>query len=238
MKAPRYFLLQQNLKKQILSGFYKDGDLLPSENELSNYHKITRSTVRQALDNLVKEGYIIKRKGKGSIVRNKKTSLGLLSVKGFSDVVKGKKYEVRSEILEKPSIVPWPENFFYSVSNIEKQSGCIYLKRLRYVQDDPVMLEYTYLPDLNLPDFCQNPMVNSSLFDTLTKRYHVEILDVEQDLRAVLADNETARYLQIKANAPVLHVLLKFITDQPELKIYSQLLCNTEKYSVGNVPDE
>ena len=238
MKSPRYWQLQQDLKKQILSGVYKDGDLLPSENELSNDHNLTRSTVRQALDKLVKEGYITKRKGKGSIVRNRKTSLGLLSIKGFSDVVRGKKYEEKSVILKKPSLKPWPEDFFYSVSDPEKKARCIYFKRLRYVQDDPVMLEFTYLPNLNLPHFCENPMINGSLFDTLHIKYQVEILDVEQDLRAVEADHETSKHLNMATKAPILYIILKFITDRPELNIYSKLLCNTTKYSVGNLIDE
>ncbi|MGK7397129.1 MAG: GntR family transcriptional regulator [Candidatus Cyclobacteriaceae bacterium M3_2C_046] len=238
MEAPRYKQLQNNLKKQILSGIYKDGDLLPSENELSQIHQITRSTVRQALNELVREGYIIKRKGKGSIVRNRKTSLGLLSIKGFSDVVKGKKHTVNTTMLESPQLMAWPEDFFYPLNSLEQGSGCIYFKRLRCVEEDPVMLEYTYLPNFNLPQFCNKPLVNGSLFQTLNVNYQVEVVHVEQDLRALSADPETAGYLQINSGNPILHIILKFVTNRPELNIYSTLLCNTATYSIGNLLDE
>ena len=60
---------------------------MPSENDLSHQFKITRATVRQALEELVKEGYIEKRQGKGSVVISDRKTLGLLSFKGFSEVL-------------------------------------------------------------------------------------------------------------------------------------------------------
>ena len=84
METIPYKNLQEILKRQILSGVFKEGDLLPSEYDLTSIHKLHRSTVRKALDELVKDGYILKKKGKGSIVNKKSNSLGLLSIQGFS----------------------------------------------------------------------------------------------------------------------------------------------------------
>jgi DNA-binding GntR family transcriptional regulator len=54
----------ESLRHQIISGIYQQDDLLPSENQLADLHQITRMTVRQALNELVKDGYIRKQKGK------------------------------------------------------------------------------------------------------------------------------------------------------------------------------
>jgi GntR family transcriptional regulator/GntR family frlABCD operon transcriptional regulator len=84
---PLYRQVQQNIKSQILSGIYSEGDLLPSENELQQLHSVNRSVIRQALDLLMKEGYIVKKQGKGSIVAKiQRRTLGLLSIKGFSQI--------------------------------------------------------------------------------------------------------------------------------------------------------
>ena len=64
MELALYRKLQNDIKSLILSGIYKEGDLLPSEHELRAIHDVTRTTVRQALDELVKEGYIVKIHGK------------------------------------------------------------------------------------------------------------------------------------------------------------------------------
>ena len=63
MNIPLYKKLHLILREHIITGLYKEGDILPSENELCITHHVTRPTVRQALDELVREGYIRKHKG-------------------------------------------------------------------------------------------------------------------------------------------------------------------------------
>jgi DNA-binding GntR family transcriptional regulator len=233
---PLYRKLQNNLKTQIIAGVYREGDLLPSESELQQQYGVTRSTVRQALGELVREGYINKQQGKGSIVMKRlRRTLGVLSVKGFSEIVSEKKLAVSTVMIQKPSIAAWDEAFFYPINDLEQKAGCIYLKRLRCVEDEPVMLETTFIPNLNLPKFCSRPFVKGSLFETLNVNYSIEITRVEQDLRSVLADPESAGFLGIKEGSPLLLIYLKFHTNREHLSVYSSLLCNTEKYSIGNI---
>ena len=233
---PLYRKLQNNLKTQIIAGVYREGDLLPSESELQQQYGVTRSTVRQALGELVREGYISKQQGKGSIVMKRlRRTLGVLSVKGFSEIVSEKKLAVSTVMIQKPSIAAWDESFFYPINDLEQKAGCIYLKRLRRVEDEPVMLETTFIPNLNLPKFCSRPFVKGSLFETLNVNYSIEITRVEQDLRSVLADPESAGFLGIKEGSPLLLIYLKFHTNREHLSVYSSLLCNTEKYSIGNI---
>ena len=231
--APHYRRLQETLKKQILEGVYQEGDLLPSEYELCALHGVARSTVRHALSELVKEGYIFKKKGKGSIVSAKRRSLGLLSFRGFSEVVNREDRKVKTIMLKQPYLGFWDVPFFYPLSDLEQAAGCISLKRLRYANEDPVMLEYTFVPNLNLPRFCSKPLVNGSLFDTLHIRYEVEVNRVDQDVKAIAADAKTASYLQIHQGAPILHIHRKYGTTRADLSIYSSLFCNTDKYAIG-----
>jgi DNA-binding GntR family transcriptional regulator len=231
-----YRRLQNNLKAQIIAGVYAAGDLLPSESELKQIHGVTRSTVRQALGELVREGYIQKKQGKGSIVmKRQRRTLGVLSVKGFSQIVSEKKLSVSTIMLQEPVVTRWDESFFYPIEDPEMKSGCIYLKRLRCVEKEAVMLEKTYLPNMNLPGFCSRPFVNGSLFETLNVNYSIEITRVEQDLRAVPADEEVAAYLRIYPGSPLLLIYLKFHTSRPPMAVYSSLWCNTDKYSIGNI---
>jgi GntR family transcriptional regulator/GntR family frlABCD operon transcriptional regulator len=235
MDSVLYKKLHSDLKSRIISGIYKEEDILPSEHELRRTYSVTRTTVRQALDELVKEGYITKKQGKGSIVcKRQRRTLGLLSVKGFSQVVSENRQSVKTIMIDHPVISKWPDPFFYNLDEIEKE-GCIYLKRLRCVIEEPVMLETSYIPNIGLPGFCDVPFVNGSLFETLNVNYHIEITNVEQDLRAVLADEETAGYFSVPVNSPILHIYLKFFTNYPHVSIYSSLLCNTANYSIGNI---
>lgn len=83
-KIPLHSQLAEELEKQIISGKYKPGDMIPSENELAALHKISRPTVRQAFSELVTKGLLKKVKGKGTFVSdfNKITSID--HTKGFA----------------------------------------------------------------------------------------------------------------------------------------------------------
>lgn len=231
---PHYIKLYNNLKRQIIHGIFSEGALLPSENELRISENVARSTVRQALNELVKDGYITKKKGLGSIVNSRVKSLGLLSFKGFSDVVGETNRNVKTSIITPPAIIDWEQPFFYQLNKKELSAGCIYVERIRFVNEDQVMLEQTYIPNINLQQFCEQDFINGSLFRTLSITYHIEINDLVQDLRAIEADNRVARYLNLSAGAPVLHIYRKYITNREDLRIYSSLFCNTKKYAIGS----
>jgi len=233
-KKPQYQILKNDLRSQILSGVLKEGDILPSENELTAKYKVTRSTVRKALDLLVNDGYIIKKQGKGSIVKLQRHSLGLLSFRGFSDVLGNKKLKISTVLLQEPVLIHWPENFFYSLSGEELAVKTYFISRLRFVNEDSVMLEYTYIPNIGLDNFLSVPLVNNSLFQTLRKRYRIDINNVSQDLHAISANEEVASLLDYYPGAPVIHLYRKYTTSKSDLKIYSSLYCNTDKYFLSN----
>ena len=89
-----YIKVQKELKKKIVRGEYSDGDLLPSENKLSEHYGLSRMTIRHALKDLENEGLISRHKGKGSIVESKQRSIELLSIKGFTEIMKGKEVDI------------------------------------------------------------------------------------------------------------------------------------------------
>ena len=82
---PRHRRLYELLRKHITDGVYREGDLLPSENELCQLYGMTRPTVRQALSTLANDGYIRRYQGKGSIVHELPREIGILSVSGTLD---------------------------------------------------------------------------------------------------------------------------------------------------------
>lgn len=234
METFKYKELQQLLKSQIIKGIYKDGDLLPSENELSSAHDINRMTVRQALQKMEDDGYIIKRKGKGSIVNLKKKRLGLLSFKGFSEVISHTDKKVSNQILEGPVLQNWPDDFFYSLLDTESEAGCIFLHRLRLINQLPIMLEHTYIPNLDLPNFTNKELTNDSLFTTLALNYDIEIISMDQEVRAIKADEEMATFLEIGIGEPILHAYRKYGTSRKDLFVYSSLFFNTDSYAIGS----
>lgn len=228
--VPRYKSLYGILRKHINEGVYQEGDLLPSENELCNIYGLTRPTVRQALSALVQDGYISKQQGKGSTVNKMPPGIGILSISGTTSALKNK--NLKTLILEKPGIIPWPDNFFFPLMELEIESGCIYMVRLRLLDDIPVFYDINYIPAVNLPRFTARNFRDRSLFEILRKAYQVEIKGGEQRIRAIEADDKIGNCLNVKTGHPVLHMERRMTTNRTGLNIYSSIYCNTAEYSI------
>jgi DNA-binding GntR family transcriptional regulator len=227
---PQYRQLYEDLRKQIIDGIYKNGDLLPSENALCSQYGTTRQTVRQALDALLHEGMIRKHQGKGSIVTGPPKGIGILSISGTTSALG--MHNLKTRILSKPVVIPWPEDFMFSLSEEMKMSGCIYLERLRLVDDIPVFYDLNYLPNINLPRFCSRKFENRSLFDILRRAYRIEVTSGEQRIRAVQADDIIQRFLDLPPGHPVLHLQRKLETNRPVYYFFSSIYCNTVEHAL------
>ncbi len=227
---PRYRRLYEILRRHILDGVYNEGDLLPSENELCRIYGMTRPTVRQALSTMANDGLIRKYQGKGSIVHQMPRDIGILSVSGTTSAVGDR--NLKTKIIKKPVLIPWPGNFMFPVSELENESGCIYMARLRLLEDVPIFYDISYIGNINLPRITSRQFENRSLFQILRDSYHVEIRGGEQRLKAIPANSKISRFLKLEKNQPVLHLERKMETNISGLFIYSSIFCNTEKYSI------
>lgn len=229
-KIPQYKKVYELLRRHIEEGIYKEGDLLPSENDLCKTYKLTRPTVRHALDALVNEGYISKQQGKGSIVHRLPQGIGILSVSGTTSAV-GKSH-LKTEIIQPPLVRQWDEPFMFALSDIEKESGCIHLERLRLYDEDPIFYDVNYLPNINLSRFTSRNLENKSLFDVLRQHYGIEIKGGEQRLRSIKASGEIRNHLKVRRGHPILHLERKMITSRHGFYVYSSIYCNTEEHAI------
>ncbi|KPL25787.1 MAG: GntR family transcriptional regulator [Bacteroides sp. SM1_62] len=229
-QLPRYRELYEQLRRHIEDGIYGPGDLLPSENELCAVNQVTRPTVRRALDLLANEGYIKKHQGLGSVVQNPPKGIGILSFSGTTSAI-GKE-NLKTDAIVKPYVRPWPDHFIFDLTDIERESGCIYFERLRYVNDIPVFYDLSYLPNINLPRFTSRNLNNASLFDILREHYRIEIKGGMQYIEAIPATENCQRHLGVEPDRPILKLQRKLTTNRLDYYVYSILFCNTEEHSL------
>ncbi len=231
MTELKYISVQNFLKEQIQQGIFRVGDFLPSENELCKRFSITRTTARKALDELLKENFIEKQHGKGSRVIERRKSIGLLTVKGFSEVV-GK--NVKTIFLQKPVQQKCESGIVKLFKDENRTSDCWFFERLRYVGKTPVMIEKNWFSATALPNFADASFIENSFFKTLSHKYFIEIIGSSQEIRAEFANEKVSELLHIETHSPVLHISVQFKTSNENLTIYSELYCNTKEYPIGN----
>jgi len=227
---PQHRRLYEILRRHITEGVYMEGDLLPSENELCQLYGMTRPTVRQSLASLANDGYIRKHQGKGSIVQMSHRDIGILSVSGTTSAVGSR--NLRTRIIVKPSLRSWPEDFMFPLSELEIESGCIYMERLRLLDEVPIFYDISYIANINLPRITARQFEDRSLFAILREHYNVEIKGGEQRIRAITPSRKVSRFLRIEKGQPLLHLERKIETSVNSLFLYSSIFCNTGKYSI------
>lgn len=227
-KIPQHRKMYELLRKHIVEGVYPEGSLLPSENDLCITHEVTRPTVRQALSRLASEGYILKHQGKGSIVRSLPKGIGILSLQGTTSGVG--KHNLETQPVGKPKIMKWPDAFSFELSELELESGCIVLERTRIVDGSPVLYDVSYIPNINLPRFTHKNFENKSLFDVMRSAYDIEVIGGNQNIMAIRATKEIAKFLHINEGDPVLKLERKMETNRSNYSFYSSIYCNTNNF--------
>ena len=229
-EAPQYRKLYEKLRKLIEDGSYERGDMLPSENELCAAHNLTRPTVRNALDMLVNDGFIIRHQGKGSIVQGQPKGIGILSLSGTTSAI-GQDI-LTTRIIVKPEIRSWEQAFGYEINERDKSVGCIYLERLRLINEVPVFYDITMIPNLNLPRFTSRSFENKSLFEILRMNYQIQVKGGEQNILAIQADERIQEHFGVKKMHPILRLDRKMDTNRVGFSFFSQIYCNTRDYSL------
>lgn len=225
---PQYRQLYEQLKQSIQDGSYAPGDLLPSENELCRTHELTRPTVRQSLGELVRDGYIKKVRGKGSIVQQPKTGIGILNIRGTTDSLPAGR--LRTRVIDSPVARPWPQETDFPLSCEDRDGGSVYLSRLRLLDDRPVFYEETFLPAGHLPGFTDHDFNDRSLFGLLLKFYNLRITGGRQRIRAIKARGRPCELLGVKSGTPIVYLNKRYETSRPDFHFYTSVWCQTEHH--------
>jgi DNA-binding GntR family transcriptional regulator len=227
---PLHKKVYELLRRHIIEGVYVEGDLLPSEMELCRLHNATRPTIRKALDRLATEGIIYKQQGKGSIVKGTPKGVGILSIKSTTSAIGNE--NLTTKTIVKPQIRRWTKAFSFELTELEKEVGCIYFERLRYVNEKPVFFDITMIPNINLPRFVSRSHEIKSLFDLLRERYGIDVTGGEQKIMAVNATETLMSYFELKTSTPIIQLDRKLMTNKNSFCFYSQVFCNAQEYSL------
>lgn len=199
---PLYHQLQQILRSQLADRAWKVGEQLPSEHELCRRHGVTRPTVRQALEGLVREGLVCKRRGKGAYVNEPPRPVGIFSLTGTSDALTAQTLKVETRVL-RIEIIPFCE--FAEAS--APSGGWLKLERVRQVNKKPAFFEHTWLRATLVPKMDRINLNNQSLFHTLFNKYRLRVNGGRQRFSAVKASRSLAEALKVQRGAPLLRVL-------------------------------
>lgn len=200
--------------RDILIGLIKDKKLLPnqripSENQISTAFNISRMTVRQAIRELVKEGYIHIKRGEGTFVNELPTTQMLIKLEGFSAVMHKMGYSTHSQILKIQTITRSQKKWEYAFQGLNQtnEHPIVMVRRLRYLEDTPYCLETSFLTHLVGEKILEKGLDEIiSIYGFIEKECAIHLSRAEHIIEPALAKNTTAKLLSIKTGSPILFV--------------------------------
>ena len=200
---PLYFQLKELILSEIRDGNYKSGSLIPTENELSDAFEISRTTVRQAITELVQEGWLYRVKSKGTFVSRPKISQDFI-----------KKIESYNDQMTRLGMVPSTEVTEFSIQKANEQvsaalqipekSNVIFLCRRRFIDGEPLVTLKTYLPYDKCAFIMDCDLSKASLYQVLAARGdEFRVFQIQRMIEAVEATANDASNLNMKKGKPI-----------------------------------
>ncbi len=185
---PLYFQLKEIFLEKIENQELKEGDMIPSENELQQIYDVSRATVRNAIQLLVNEGFMEKKKGRGTFVKRRKIEEQLPVLKSFTEEMAG--MDAGKEVISAEYTQPSPA--IKARLNLAADETVFSLKRLMLVEGRPLGILHSYIParfKLRLDED-----YSKSLYRILEK-IGVRLKDADQTIEASMSDKEQTRLM-------------------------------------------
>jgi len=203
---PLYFQLKKNIKDDIISGKYKPGNSIPTEKQFMEKHDLSRSTVRQAILELVNEGYLKRLKGKGTFVKENPLPFEnkfLGNIKCFSAEMNKKDVSHSTKVLKKDIVNPSSE--ISKKLSISENGKAFYLKRIRYCNQKPLLIVESYIPLYLCEGIESIDFEGNSLYKILEAEYNIVVHHGKREIQPINSvSDETIRLLKINQDTCLL----------------------------------
>jgi GntR family transcriptional regulator len=201
---PRYYQLANILRERISKGEWKTRQPIPSERQLEKLFSISRTTIRQAIDLLVRQGFLYREHGRGTFVSPQKLQKGISELTSFTEDMKRRGIVPGQKILEIGHVQP-PDEVRSRLELPADCAGILHIERLRLGDGVPMGLQTSYyvLPAGQTITLEELEEIGS-IYRILQEKFHLIPTEADETLEVASASRRQASLLQIKPGSPLL----------------------------------
>ncbi|MGE5591400.1 MAG: GntR family transcriptional regulator [Bacillota bacterium] len=199
--VPLYHQLRELIMQEVESGALRPGDQIPTEAELGARHGISRMTVRMAITELVREGVLVRTRGKGTFVAKPAIQKRLSSLLSFTEEMTQRGASAGSRLLS----FSRQEVGKKLAEHLELQPGdpVWEVRRLRMADGEPIAIQRVYLPVALCPTLSAEHVEGRSLYRLLSEHYGLVPARAQERYRPVLpVDAAEAALLGVSTGSP------------------------------------
>jgi GntR family transcriptional regulator len=210
-----YIQLFDILKKKIDDNEWPVGSQIPVEDDLGKIYEVSKATVRLAVLELARQGYLMRQQGKGTFVCKRIIPEGLTMSASFKELMLEKGIAFSTQVLAQTVMMPTDE--LELKLHITEDKHIIYIKRLRLVDNEPVLLQESYIPHHICPPLLQEDVTDNSLFELFEKKFGITITLVKDFIEVAHSKPDESKLLGLPSDSPVLLLEQLFYSGETQI---------------------
>lgn len=200
--SPYYRWLEEVLREDIAQGVYKPGDALPTEHELMRRYKLSSTTVRRAVRDLVIEGWIYRKAGKGTFVKRNKLEERLGRLTSFAEEMQSRNITPQFKLVRAEATVP-PYEVRQALKLSPKQPAYL-IERIQLANNEPIAVARGYwILELG-EQLAKHDLNRVPLYQIVENDLHTPLVEADESISAASADADLARKLGVARHTPLL----------------------------------
>ncbi|MCI1880568.1 MAG: trehalose operon repressor [Sporolactobacillus sp.] len=225
----KYKIIYQDLARKIKQHDYQAGTLLPSESRLQIQYHASRDTIRKALTLLKENGFIQKKKGKGSIVVDAhEFSLPIAGISSFAELNKQNHLLTQTRVLTMKDLTV-TDQIFDNRAATDRSYAVIYIERLRFINHEPVIIDKNYILKDIVPEVPVNA-AQSSLYRYFEDKLKLNIGYAEKIITVEEANEQDQKLLNLSPAKTIVDIHSKTFLDDARVLQFSESRHRSDRF--------
>ncbi|MFC7395462.1 GntR family transcriptional regulator [Scopulibacillus cellulosilyticus] len=219
---PLYQQYAEKFRQMILNKEISVGERFPAEIDLAEKYGVARITIRKAINELVQDDLLVRKRGKGTFVAEPKIERKLVNVASFTERMQSRGIRAGARCIDVKVINA--DDKLSKKLRIPKKSEVVELVRLRLSNNVPVALERSYLPSEAYPGIEKENLEDNSLYQILESKYQTRPGHSSKTLELTRATSLEAKLLKTSVGSPLFLMISTVFTEENQVMEYVEIL--------------
>lgn len=225
---PLYYKVKKDMEQKITEGVYKKGEYIPSEPELEQYYKVSRTTIRKAINMLVEEGYVTIIRGMGTKVTPSKLKHKAAELMSFTELMK--RQGMVPEVSDVQIRRIHPDQEVISVLELNSWEEVFEISRVRTADGEPITINTSYIPCRLVEDRDLWVLKDKQSLYQVLEDFNIFVQYTEDTMSAIKASSKQAEILQISKNDPLLYIERTAYDKNNTIVEFSRIVIRADRY--------
>lgn len=200
--TPVFRQISDAIRQDIQTGALSAGEAIPSEREYAGKLGVSRMTVRSAINELAKEGWLLRSRGRNTIVSPVKINKNALGFMSFTEDMQSRGMQASSKVLRSDEEVA--DAAVAAQLGLAAGARVVFIERVRLASGAPMALERVHLPHARFGGIVKRDLARQSLYEVMEREFDSRPTRADETIEAIRLNATDARLLGVAKGSPAL----------------------------------